>query len=82
MKAEPDLFLSAAACGPAGRDSRPGTQVERAAPATAPGVAEIYFKQRSSGDLSVTCWTKTQAREGGGANNRLEKRRIDFSTAE
>lgn len=34
MKAEPDLFLSAAACGPAGRDSSPGTQVERAAPAT------------------------------------------------
>lgn len=41
MKAEPDLFLPAAALGLAGRDSNPGAWVERAAPATAPGVVEI-----------------------------------------
>lgn len=55
------------------RDSSTGTQ-ESAAPSTAPGVVEILnFKPWSAGDLSVPCWTKTQAQEGAGVASRMKK---------
>lgn len=54
------------------RNSNTGCQ-ERAVPA-APGVVEILnFKLWSAGDLSVTCWTKTQAQEKAGASSRMKK---------